>query len=496
MSVPKADKTNKTRAKRPVKPTTTNGYPQLTPNAAGIDIATREVWVAVPTDRAEQPVRRFETFTRDYQALADWLTQCGVETVAMEATGVYWIPLFEILDQRGFELCLVNPRTIGHATGVKSDVYDCQRLQHLHACGLLTASFQPQGDVRALRAVIRQRASLVRLAASQVQHMQKSMDQMNLHLHHVISDITGVSGLAILDAIVSGEHDPNVLAGLCRPGISAPRLKIVKSLEGNYRAEHLLTLRQALTLWRQILLLMAECDAQIESVLAQFTAAQTGEASQASEASEVPQDICGGTSSAAAAAVAAGARARVARVPKRSEKTAVHLPHANLQDELARILGVDLTQVPGVACGTVCMLLSEIGPSLSAFPSVKHLSSWLGLCPDNRTSGGKVLSSKTRDVKSRLATALRMAALSVSRTDTALGRFYRKMRSRLGAPKAITATAHKLIRILYHLITTGESYNESVFAEADAREAERRIARLHREAERLGYTLSPTPAPA
>lgn len=447
---------------RPAK--TAAALPVLQPDAAGIDLGATEIYVAVPAERDPQPVRAFATFTEDLLALAAWLQACHIRTVAMEATGVYWIPLFQILESRGFEVCLVNGRHVKNVPGRKSDVCDCQWLQYLHAVGLRRASFRPPDAVCALRSLLRHRGGLVSYASSHVQHMQKALDQMNLHLHHVISDLTGKSGLAILDAILAGEHDPQKLAQLKDPRVKASAETIAKALVGDLRPEHLFTLRQALAAYRYYLQLIQECDAEIERLLGAFDS-RVDPAEQAPPAARNPRKKCAGHP--------------------------VLLPEQDLRTELYRILGVDLTQVPGLQATNVHALFAELGPDLSAFPSAKHFCSWLGLCPDNRVSGGKVLSARTRKVRSRVANTLRLAAQGLWHGDNPLAVFYRRMRTKLGAPKAITATAHKLARIIYRLLTTQTPYDETVYARAEEHHRERRVQRLRREASSLGFQLAP-----
>jgi transposase len=377
----------------------------------------------------------------------------------MESTGVYWIPLFQILDARGFEVCLVNARHVKNVPGRKSDVSDCQWGQYLHAVGLLRGSFRPSQGVCSVRSILRHREMLVRYAGSHVQHVQKALVQMNLHLHHVISDITGQTGLAILDAIVAGERDPRKLAQLKGGRIKADVHTIEKSLEGDWREEHLFTLRQALTTWRHYQQQIADCDAEIVRILSTF---------------EPPDGPANGSDT---------------QPPLADRPTAAAREPASMSGELKRVFGVDLTQVPGMEVGVVRVLYTEVGPDLSAFASAKAFSSWLALCPDNRVSGDKVLSVQTRKVKSRAATALRMAANSLHRSKTALGDFFRRTKARLGAPKAITATAHKLARIVYHMITTHEPYCDTNFAQNEHRYQERRMFRLKKEALAMGFTL-------
>ncbi|MEK7370541.1 MAG: IS110 family transposase [candidate division NC10 bacterium] len=435
--------------------------PVLHPHAAGVDIGATELYVCVPLDRDPQPIRRFGTFTEDLLALAAWLAQCGVTSVAMESTGVYWIPLYQILEERQFAVCLVNARHVKNVPGRKTDVQDCQWLQYLHSVGLLRGSFRPPETVCAVRSLLRHRDSLVQLAATHTQHMQKALTQMNLQLHHVLSDITGVTGLAILDAILAGERDPQVLARHRDPRIKASPETIAKALVGDYRLEHLFTLRQSLDSYRHYQRLLGACDAEVQTLLGTF----------ASQIDPAVHPLPPST----------GAR-------RKPHGTA---PRFDLRAELYRVLGTDLTQVPGLQTPTVHTLFAELGADLSAFPSGDHFASWLGLCPDNRISGGKVLSVKTRRVKHRVAQALRLAAQSLSRSQSVLGGFFRRMRAKLGAPKAITATAHKLARIVYHLITTRQPYDESRLAAAESDHRRRTESRLRTQARALGFQLVP-----
>jgi transposase len=433
----------------------------LQPDSAGIDIGATELFVAVPPDRAVESVRAFGTFTEDLHALAAWLTECRIKTVAMESTGVYWIPLFQILETRGFEVCLVNARHVKNVPGRKSDVLDCQWLQYLRSVGLLRGSFRPPDQVCVLRTYLRHRDMLVKSAARHVQHLQKALTQMNLQLHHVISDLTGLTGLAILDAILAGERDPQKLAALRDRRIKASDATIAKALRGDYRAEQLFTLKQALALYRYYHAQVLDCDREIEKHLATFAA----------KTSEPPPAPVG----------------RQRKKPERNQ------PQFDLRTHLHRILGVDLTALPGLSTINVHTLFSEVGSDLSKFPSAKHFASWLGLCPDHRISGGKILSAHTRSVKSRAAFALRMAAYSAGRSYSAIGEYFRRMRARLGSPKAITATAHKLARIIFHLLSTGSPFDETVFARNEALYQQRRTAILRQQARELGFTLSPLP---
>jgi transposase len=389
-----------------------------------------------------------------------------IRTVAMESTGVFWIPLMQILESRGLEVYLVNARYAKNVPGRKSDVSDCQWLQYLHSVGLLKASFRPAAEVCAVRSLLRHRDSLVELASQHVQHMQKSLDQMNLQLHHVISDITGTTGLAIIDAILAGERDGNQLAELRDPHIRATKETIAKSLVGDYRCEHLFTLKQSLHLFRVYQKEISACESEIQRLLKMLE----------SKADPASQPLPPAKDSVRKCKVMPPARA------------------LSLREEGYRILGVDLTTVPGISVLHVQAVIAELGPDLSKFRSAAAFSSWMGLCPDREISGGKVLRTGTRRVKNRLALALRMAAQSLQGSQSALGAYYRRMRAKFGAPKAITATAHKLARILYHMLTTRESYDESVFAVCEINYRQRAEAQLKRQAQALGFSLVATSA--
>jgi len=432
--------------------------PVLEPNAAGIDIGATEIYIAVPSDRGAQPVRRFATFTEDLVAAADWLQRCGIETAAMESTGVYWIPLFQMLEARGIKVCLVNARYVKNVPGRKSDVSDCQWLQYLHAVGLLRASFRPEQQICAVRSLMRYRESLVQMAAVHLQHMQKALDQMNLQLHHVISDLSGTTGMAILDAILAGERDPLKLAQLRDGRIKASETTIAKSLMGDYRREHLFTLRQSMVAYRNYQKQMSEIDVEIEQMLVEFSDGA------GPDAPALPQ-------------------------PKDRHKPRRNDLRFDLRTQLYRIFGVDLTAIPGINAMTAHVLLSEVGRDLSGFRNAAAFASWLGLCPGNRVSGGKVLSSRTRSVNHRLAHALRMAAQSLFRSQSWLGQYFRRMRAKLGAPKSITAAAHKLARILFHILTTGQAYDETVFAQQEAHNHQRMQQKLRQQARLFGFQL-------
>lgn len=431
---------------------------EVEPHAAGLDVGARKVYVAVPADRDAQPVRSFDTFTEDLERMADWLRECGITSVAMESTGVYWIPVFDILERKGLRVCLVNAHHVKHVPGRKSDVQDCQWLQYLHSVGLLRGSFHPEDQVRALRAIMRHRVSLIEMAAAHTQHMHKALTQMNLQIHHVLSDITGVSGLAIIDAILKGERNPKVLAGLRDGRVQASEEIIRKSLVGNYRREHLFTLEQSLKAFRQYQALITACDQE----LAQYV-------------NDLPSRLDG-------------------ELPPLAKEPNKHRPRKNelrleLRSELYRLFGTDLTAVPGISTLTWFTLLTELGPEIGKFPSSPAFTSWLCLCPNNRQSGQRVLSTRTRKSKNRINHALRVAAQSLHHSNSSLGAFYRRLCARLGAPKAITATAHKLARILFHLITTRQPYDESVFALADQQQQQRHERYVRKQAQAMGFSL-------
>jgi len=444
----------------PIK--STASLPVVTPHAAGIDVGSREMYVCVPTDSCPEPIARFETFTEDLLDLSKWLKECGVLSVAMESTGVYWIPLFQILEEQGFQVILVHPTY--PKKPYKSDVADCQWLQYLHSVGLLTPSFRPSQHVCTIRTILRHRSNHVKEASVHVQRMQKALTQMNLLLHNVISDITGVTGLAIIDSILAGERDPKMLARFRDRRIKASEEEIAKSLVGDYREEHLFTLRQSLEAIRFFQNQMAACDAEIGRLLAEFD-------------SKVDIDENSGPK---------GAPRRAK--PKKNE---IVLPNSDLRQEMYRINGVDLTAVPGIEALTAHTIFCEIGNDLTKFPSSGHFASYLGFCPNNRISGGKVLFNQTRPVKSRAAQIIKLAAQSVANSASYLGDSYRRIRARSGPRAANVATAHKLARIIFRMLTTKEPYDEKVFNSIAERFKNKRILNLQKQAAVLGYNLEP-----
>lgn len=430
------------------------------PNAAGIDIGSASHYVAVPPERDDEPVREFPGFTVNLHALADWLDACRVDTVAMESTGVYWIPVYEILESRGFKVLLVNARHVKNVSGRKSDVLDCQWLQQLMTYGLLRGAFRPPDAVCALRALWRQRGMLLRGQGRQVQHMQKALTQMNIQLTNVISDIVGETGQKILRAIVAGERDGQVLAVLKNVRIRASHDEIAKSLQGNWRAEHLFALKQALDMFDFIGTQLAECDREIERQL-QGLQTHDGEPAKGKK------------------------RGRARNAPK-----------FDLRTQLFRMCGVDLTRIDGIDVTTALAVISETGADLSRFPTAGHFASWLGLCPGTRITGGKVMSGKTARVANRAAQALRLAAAALRSSQSALGAYFRRMCARMDKPKAVTAAAHKLARLIYTMLTKGEEYTDQGQDYFEERYRERVLRQLALRAEKIGMKLVADEQPA
>ena len=432
----------------------------INPDAAGLDVGATFHVVAVPADRDEQPVRTFRTFSGDLHQLADWLTAVGITTVAMESTGVYWIPVFEVLEARGFEVLLVNARDVKHVPGRKTDVNDAQWLQRLHQHGLLRGSFRPRDGVVQLRAYLRHRERLVDYAAAHIQHMQKALMQMNVQLHHVVTDITGVTGMRIIHAIVSGTYAPDALAQLRDARCAASPDTIREALTGNYRREHVFALRHALELYDVHQAKIAECDAEVEGVLRSLNDARV--------TPEAPLPA-------------------VRHAKSRNE------PHFDARPALYTLLGADLTQIHGFGPYTVLRLIAECGDDMSKWPTAKHFTSWLSLAPGNKISGGRVLSSKTRRSANRAAVLLRIAAVNIGRTQTALGAFYRRLAARTGKAKAVTATARKLAILFYKALRFGMAYVDPGASYYEERYRERVLHNLHRRARHFGFTLVANP---
>ena len=432
-----------------------SSFPLLNPDAAGIDVGAREHYVAVPIARDAQPVRHFGAFTTDLHSLAAWLKQCGIKTVAMESTGVYWIPLYQILESYGFKVKLVNARHVKHVPGRKTDVQDCQWLQQLESFGLLTGSFRPEAKICVLRSYMRQREMLIRDAARYIQQMQKALTQMNLKLQHVISELSGHTGLRIVRAIVAGEREPGKLAALKDRRIKSDVATIAKALSGDYRAEHLFALKQALELYDCYQQKIAACDDEIRKEM------QTLET-----------------------------RGSAGAVLKRKPRSRHNAISFDSQAELYRIMGVDLTCIDGLNESTAQLILSELGLDIcQKWPTEAQFTSWLGLCPNNEISGGKLLKRGTRKVVNRVANALRMCAQSLLKSKSALGAYARRMRSRKDTPVAITATAHKLARLIYRTLKYGQEYVDAGSDLYEARYTATLVKSLQRKAKSLGYQL-------
>jgi transposase len=433
------------------------GLPVIHDRAAGIDIGARFHVVGVPPELCDEPVQTFQAFTGDIERMADWLVSLDIETVAMESTGVYWVSVFEVLQGRGIHVIVVNAREARSVPGRKSDVNDAQWLQRLHSCGLLRASFRPERDIAALRAYLRLRERHLDYAAAHIQHMQKALTLMNLQLQHVVSDVTGVTGMKIIRAIVGGQRDPAVLATMRDVRCKASTETVRAALVGNYQPEHVFELTQALALYDFYQERLCECDAEIERTLVELSADKQGPAEP---------------------------------IPKPRHKTVQ--PNAMNFDTrplLYQLTGVDLTQIHGIGPYLALRLVAECGTDLSKWPTAKHFTSWLTLAPGCKISGGKVLSAHTRKTTNRVSAHLRLAAVTVGRTNTALGAFYRRLAARVGKAKAVTATARKIAVLFYNAMRFGMTYQDPGADHYERRYKERVIKQLHRRAAEFGFTL-------
>lgn len=449
------------------------------PDAAGIDIGATEFYAAVGREKAdaageERNVRRFSSFNTGIAEAVRWLRSHRIETIAMESTGNYWVALYDLLAEAGFEVRVVNASQCKALPGRKTDVCDAQWIQQLHTAGLLRASYVPEDAFRAVRYLTCHRDGLIKEAARGIQRMQKAFTQMNVQLHHAVSDIDGLSGRAIIEAVLGGERDAGVLADLRHPNCRTPRATVVEALTGNYRDEYLFVLGQNYRRWQRVREEIRECERELARVLSACPGAAAAEESAAGvEGAE-------GT----------GGRDYLLELPKSARK---HGLEVNFRAEAARIYGVDLGTVPSIADGVLAALMAGIGGReefLASFANEKRFASWLGKCPDNRITGGKVKGSKTRSVDNPLSVALRMAAMTLWRSESDLGDYCRKMKARLGKAEGITATAHKLARIIYAMIKSGRPYDESIGRKAGKRNLKRQISNLKKKAEKLGLTLS------
>jgi transposase len=427
------------------------------PNAAGLDIGLREIFGCVPSGRTEQNVKVFGTFTQDLERLGDWLVEHKIDTVAMESTGVYWIPCFEVLEARGFKVYLVNARHLKGVPGRKSDYQDCQWIQKLHSLGLLSNSFRPDGEMCALRAYLRHRGNLAQQRAVHIQHMQKAFQQMNIQLGQVISDITGETGMAIVRAIVRGERDGVKLAQFRDHRCKSSEETIAKALSGTWKEEHLFTLKQSLALYDFYTQQITACDAQIQQHYSAMKPRWEG--------SEVPSMLL---------------------PPKKRYKSG---PPNEVRAEIIRITGVDIAAVAGIGVGLAQTILAEIGTDMSQWPTEKHFASWCGVAPHNDISGGKVLRSRTLPTRNRAGQAFRQAATAVSHSPSSFGAFYRHKRRKGGPLYAQVATANKIARTVYHMLKYHVPYEDIGAEEFERKHRERDIAVLRKKATKLGFAL-------
>lgn len=437
---------------------------QVHPHAAGVDIGAHEIMVCVPGGENTQLVRSFGNYTADLQSIAAWLKEHHIETVAMESTGVYWIPLFETLEAAGFHCCLISSRSLRRIPGRKSDVLDCQWIQTLHSYGLLESSFRPEADLIALRTLLRHRAQLLEHRAPHVLHMKKALLQMNIQLSQALSDVTGVTGLAIIRAIVAGERDPHKLAALRNYRCHKDEEEIAKALTGTWREEHLFVLKQSLEMYDFYTRQIEACDAEIERSYAQVRPGEDG-----SDDDDLPP------------------------LPEHKRKShSKNAPQAGqIRRHLKRICGVDVTAIHGVGEVLAQEMVMETGTDMTRFPNEKHFCSWLGLAPKNEISGGKVLRSATLKTRNRAGQAFRKAAASVMRSDCVFGVFYRRMKARLGPAQAAVATAHLIARVYYRMLKFKVEYQPLTVEQYEAKYRQQQVKSLQKKAAKLGYQLSP-----
>jgi transposase len=471
--------------------------PTVHPHAAGIDLGNAAHFVCVPADSVpagQSPVRQFGVFNPELDHLVEWLKQCQVQTVAMESTGVMWIPVFQKLEAAGFAVLLVNTKRLKHVPGRKSDVLDCQWIQQLHSYGMLTGSFRPADIICRLRTLMRQRENVIASAGSETQHMQKALQEMGIHLHVVLSDVTGDTGLRIIDAILGGQREPKELVKLRDWRVRKSTVaQMEAALQGDWREELLFVLRQSRQAHAFFQEQLAALDQKIIALLAEIPPAPppAGAAQGPDSAASVNDTAVSGRPDNAAAAAAATRNKAAKKNARKPSKGGNPLPE-DISPQLAKIFGIDLTRVPGLNLLGVLIVLSEVGADLkNRWRDGDAFAAWLGLCPGAKISGGKVLSSRTPHVANRVAVLLRLAALAIGRTDTCLGVFYRRMKARHGAPKAMTATARKLAVLLYHLQTTGQEYQEPDLKHYDEKVRKNKVIRLLRQAKELGFELVP-----
>ena len=438
-------------------------FPEVNPGAAGIDAGAEQHWVSVPEDRDSEPVRAFGTFTSDLHALAEWLRDCGITTVAIEATGVYWIPLFEILENRGLRPRLVDSRSIGRRQK-KTDVLDCQWIRKLHTYGLLDPAFRPSEDFLPLRAYRRQRQMLVEYASDHIRHMQKALDLMNVKLHLVVSDTVGVTGMRIIRAILDGKTEPLELAKLRERNCKQSEQRFIQALTGNYRSEHLFALQQALDLFELYQQKIAECDQKTEAALAVLEKNAAGP-------KKVPSSNL---------------------TVKARQKRRKNQLHFEARPVIYSLAGVNLTAIPGLESSSVLTILAETGTDMSPWPTAADFAAWLALAPNRWVTGGKRIPTKAPVVRpNRAAQAFRIAAQTLERANCALGAFFRRIRSRIGRPGAIKATAHKLAVIFFSMLKNQTEYSEPGVDYYEQRYRDRQIKSLKRQAATFGFNLIP-----
>ena len=444
------------------------GFVPVHQNLAAIDIASEVHYVSVPEDRDEASVRTFNCLTTGLKAMADWLRKCDIERVVMEATGVYFVPVFEFLQDSGFTVSLVRGGAARDIAGKKTDVADAVWLRTVYSCGLIRDCFVPDKELSVLRWYWRLRSDHVKGCAEHILRMQKALELMNVQLHKVLSDVSGVSGMSIIRAVVAGERDPDNLAGMVKSGVKHDRATFVAALTGHYRDEHVFALAQAVESYDFFQRQICDCDARLAQALAKL---------------ETRQPPCGPDKGDANPDGPPATR-KPSQISRRRNQ-----PHFDLKQELARVVGVDVTVLPGIDAMTAQTVFSECGYDLAAFETEHKLSSFLGLSPNNRITGGKVKSSRTRKVASRAATALRVAALSLFRGNSALAAFSRRMRARLGPAKAVTATAHKLAVLLFRMVRYGQDYVDQGQQQYEEQYRQQQRKALLKQARRLGLAL-------
>lgn len=437
------------------------GMSRVQAHAAGVDIGAHEIMVCVDGGEGRQIVRSFGTYTVDLQMIAKWLVEHEVETVAMESTGVYWIPLFEELERCSFHCHLISSRSLRRVPGRKSDVVDCQWIQTLHSYGLLESSFRPEADLVALRTLLRHRAQLIQHRAPHILHMQKALLQMNLQLSQALSDVSGISGQTIIRAIVSGERDPHKLAALRNYRCKKDEQEIAKALTGTWREEHLFILKQSLEFYDFYTQQLEACDLQIEHTYGLVRPDWPG------DEREVPAQS------------------------KRNSHSKNAPRKVNVRKHLKRICGVDIMAVDGVSASLAQTIVIEVGTDMSKFPNEKHFCSWLGLAPKNEISGGKILKNNTLKTRNRAGQAFRLAAGSVMRADCAFGAFYRRQKARLGPAQAAVATAHLIARIVYRMLKYKVEYEPLSVAQYEQHYQEQQLKYLQKKAGKLGFHLVP-----